>query len=72
MFHALLSFADFFKINFFKNIFLITIRVSNSLDPDQDSQNMVLNCVQTHCKNYPQTTKIAASKERVKFCLGAH
>ena len=28
-------FADFFNINFFKNSFRNTIRVSNSLDPDQ-------------------------------------
>ena len=40
----------FFKINFFKNIFSNTIRVSNSLDPDQARQNvgpdMGPNCLQ--------------------------
>ena len=30
-----LSSADFFRINFLKNSFRNTIRVSNSLDPDQ-------------------------------------
>ena len=29
-------FVFFFKINFFKNSFRITIRVSNCLDPDLD------------------------------------
>ena len=34
--HAFLSSAEFFKINLFlKNYFRNTIRVSNSLDPDQ-------------------------------------
>ena len=32
----LLSSADFFKIIFPKNSFRTTLRVSNSLDPDQD------------------------------------
>ena len=32
----LLSADFFFKINFFKNSFRNTIRMSNSLDPDQD------------------------------------
>ena len=36
----LLSSAHFFKINFFKNSFRNTIRVSNGLDPDQDRQNV--------------------------------
>ena len=36
IFHAFLSSADFFIINFFKKkSFMITIKVSNSLDPDQ-------------------------------------
>ena len=30
----------FFKINFFKNLFWNTIRVSNNLDPDQDRKNV--------------------------------
>ena len=36
----LLSSADFFKITFFKNSFSNTIRVSNSLDPNQDRQSV--------------------------------
>ena len=35
IFHASLPSADFFKINFSKNAFRNTIRVSNSWDPDQ-------------------------------------
>ena len=35
LFYAFLSSAEFFKINFFKNYFMNTIIVSNSLDPDQ-------------------------------------
>ena len=36
IFQAFLSFADFFKVNFFrKNSFRNTIRVSNSFDPGQ-------------------------------------
>ena len=47
----------FFKINFFKNYFMNTIRLSNSLDPDLGP-----NCF----KGYQQTTKVAASKEELK------
>ena len=47
--------ADIFKINFFKKIFRNTIRVSNSLDPDQDRHSVLL-WVQTVCKGYQQTT----------------
>ena len=35
-----LSSADFFKINFPKNSFRNTIRVPNSMDPDQARQNV--------------------------------
>ena len=35
LFHAFLSSADFFKINYFEKIFQESIRVSNRLDPDQ-------------------------------------
>ena len=42
--------ADFFKIIFSKNSFRNTIRVSNSLDPDQDRRsvgpNLGPNCLQ--------------------------
>ena len=70
-FILLLSSADFFQNyiseGFSKNSFRNTImRVSNSLDPDQDPHNqLVLIWVQTVCKGYQQKTKVAASKERV-------
>ena len=57
-FHVLI----FFKINFFQKI----IRVWNGLDPNQDQKkNYNPDLVQTVCKGYQQTTKVAASKERV-------
>ena len=41
IFHAFLLSADFFlKSTFLKNYFRSTIRVSNSLDPDQAGQNV--------------------------------
>ena len=40
-----------------------TIRMSDSLDPDQAKQFV---WVQTVCKGYQQTTKVATSRERVK------
>ena len=51
----------FFKINFFINSFRNTIRVSNSLDPDQELHSVSPDLGQTVCKDYQQTTKIAAS-----------
>ena len=46
----LLSCADFFKINFSKQSFRNTIKVSNSLDVDQDplsvSPDLGPNCLQ--------------------------
>ena len=51
-------------INFFKKIFRNTMRVSDSLDPDQ-AQHFV----QTVCRCYQQTTKVATSGERVKDLL---
>ena len=39
IFNAYLSSADFFKINFSKKNFRNTIRVSNSLEPNQGQQN---------------------------------
>ena len=60
----LLSSADFFKINFSENSFSNTIRVSNSLGPDQYRHSvgpdMDLNCL----KGYQQMKKVATSKER--------
>ena len=48
-----------FKINFFKNSFMEAVRMSNSLDPDQDPHS-----VQTVCKGNKQTSEVVASKER--------
>ena len=63
----LLLSADFFsKLTFSKNSFRNTIRVSNSRDPDQDRHSVCPDLVQTVCKSYQQTTKVAASKERVR------
>ena len=50
---------------FFKKFFQETITVSNGFDPDQD-RHQVLIWVQTVYKGYHQTTKVAASRERVK------
>ena len=40
--------------------------MSNGLDQDQGRQNVGPDLVPTVCKGYEQTTKFAASKERVK------
>ena len=56
-----------FKINFPKNSFGNTIRVSHSLDPDQARHLSGLIWVQAVCKGYQQKTKVAASKERVQM-----
>ena len=55
-------FVDVFKINFSKISSTNTIRVSNGLGLDQ-----VLIWVQIVCKGYQQMTKIASSKERVRY-----
>ena len=50
-------------VDFLKNLnFSNTIRVSNGLDPEQDLS--VLIWVQTACKGYHQTTKVAADKKK--------
>ena len=58
----------FSKLIFPKYTFSNTIRVSNSLDPDQDwhslGPDMGPNSLQFF---FQQTTKVAASKERVKY-----
>ena len=61
----------FSKLSFSKNCAKTIIRVSNSLDPDQDRRSVlsVLILVQAVCKGYQQMTKVAASKERVKYQL---
>ena len=43
-----------------------TIRVSNSLDPDQTRRFVGLIWVQTVCKGYQLMTKVTTSRERVK------
>ena len=48
----------FFKINFLENPFRITIRVSNSLDPDEAWRLSGLIWVQTVCKGYQQTALV--------------
>ena len=58
-FMLLVSSADFFQKN--------AIRVSNSLETDQDQHSVSPDLGPTACKGYQQTTKVAASKERVKF-----
>ena len=65
----LLSSADFFQnFIFFKKSFRSTIRVSNSLNQDQDqrsvSPDLVPNCL--------QRTKVMASKERDKTSFFKH
>ena len=56
--------AGEFFILFSENSLRNTIRVSNSLDPDQDRDMSVLILVQTVCKGYQQMTKIITSKRR--------
>ena len=48
--HAFLSSVDLFSKSFFVKSFRNTIKVSNSLDPDQARQNVGLIWVQTVCK----------------------
>ena len=52
IFHAFLASdsADFFNISFFEKSFRNTIRVSNSMDPDQDQQSVGPDLGQTVCK----------------------
>ena len=64
--HAFWSSVDFFfKLTFSKKSFRNTIRVSNSLDPDQAWSGLIW--VQTVCKGYQQTTKISTSGKRVTY-----
>ena len=57
---------DFFsKLDFSKKNFSNTIRVSNSLNPDQANILPGLIWVQIVCKDYQQIAKNAASKEKV-------
>ena len=63
--HALLSSADFFKINFFsKNSSRNTITVSNSCQRSVTIRpDLGPNCLQT-LKGYQHMTKVTASNER--------
>ena len=65
IFQTFCQLLTFSNNHFFKSSFSNTIRVSKSLDPDQD-QHSVLIWVQTVCKGYQQKTKVAAGIERVK------
>ena len=60
-----LSSADFFPNHLFKNSFRNTIKLSNSLDPDQARHLAGLIWVQTVCKRYQQTA--LAGKELRQF-----
>ena len=65
----LLSSADLlftFKLGYSKKYFWNNIRMSNGLEPDQNCHSVGPDWVQTACKAYQETTKVAASKERVK------
>ena len=41
--------------------------LENRLDSDQNIDNLILIWVQTDCKCYQETTKVAAGKDRVKI-----
>ena len=63
----LLSFADFYsKFTFKKKYFKNTIRVSNSLDPDQDRHNVGPDLGPTCLQRLSEMTKVTLSKERAK------
>ena len=58
-FACFLSFAEFLKINCFEKFFEeITIRVSNSFDPDQARQNVWPELGPTVYKGYQQMTLV--------------
>ena len=61
---CLLSFSNFSK-NYFRN----TISVAKGLNPDQDRHSVGPDLVLSVCKGYKQTTKVAASKERVNYTV---
>ena len=62
----LLSSADIFQNQFSKKTFRNTIRVTNSLNPDQDRHFVgVLIWVHSVFKGYQQTTKIPTNKGKV-------
>ena len=55
----------FFRVNFFANSFRNTIRVSNSLDPDQKRSGLIW--VQTVCQSYLQAT-LAGKELTDQYC----
>ena len=61
----LLLSSTFFQNQLFQKILSGTLSVSHSLDPDQDWHFVGPDLVQTVCKHYKQTPKVAACKERV-------
>ena len=60
--HVFFSSADFFKINLFKK--------KNSGSQSEGQTVCIQILVQTVCKDYQQTTKVAACNERVKKKTG--
>ena len=60
------NFACFLSAEFFLSSFRNTIRVSNSLDPEQAQQMSGLVWVQTVCKGYQQKT-LEGKKLKVVF-----
>ena len=58
----LLPSAEFFQNYFFQKILSESLLVSNGLNPDQDRHSVF-----PGFKGYRQTTKIAASKERINI-----
>ena len=64
-----LSSADFFQNQLFRKILLGTLSECQMVWTQiRNDVLSVLICVQTACKGYQQTAKVAASKERVKAC----
>ena len=60
---------NFFKLAFSKQLFIISTRVANSLDPDPDP---ILNWIHTVCKGYQQMALVgkglSSSVNFVKDC----
>ena len=64
--YAFMSSADFFQNKLFKNYFRTTIRVSNSLNPDQDRHSVGPDLDPNCLKRLSADDKTPASKESVK------
>ena len=65
-FLLLLSSADFLKSTFQKQSFRNTIRVSNSLDPEQDRHSVGPDLGPNCLQGLSADEKVGGSKERVK------